>query len=209
MQEFKVRPYKGEKITGILTLKIDGIRAHKIGDTWLSRTGKPLYHLPADLADGVYEIYSGAFDKTVTAVMTRTGAYEVHEDDIYMLSPCLDDRLYLRPLINEVCPDVLPDTEGYVIHGEGVMYKVKKQETVDVLVTAIQPGTGKYVGKMGALITDMGKVGTGFTDQQRLDFNDESVVGKTIEVGCMEITKDNKFRHPRFIRFRPDKDEVS
>jgi ATP-dependent DNA ligase len=87
------------------------------------------------------------------------------------------------------------------------MYKVKKQETIDVVVTDIQPGAGKYVGKMGALITSMGKVGTGFSDKQREAFNDTSVIGRTIEVGCMEVTKDNKFRHPRFIRFRPDKDK--
>jgi len=59
---------------------------------------------------------------------------------------------------------------------------------------------------MGALMTDMGKVGTGFTDMERQEWwiKRNSRVGTVIEVECMQLTPDGLFRHPRFVRWRPD-----
>ena len=61
---------------------------------------------------------------------------------------------------------------------------------------------------MGALITEMGKVGTGFTDINREWWADpcrDLPVPYIIEVECMGLTKNGKFRHPRFKRIRWDK----
>jgi ATP-dependent DNA ligase len=66
---------------------------------------------------------------------------------------------------------------------------------------------------MGALQTAMGKVGTGFTDEDRehfwdLDWNrnpDGTFKPVMIEVSCMQLTPDGKFRHPAFERIRYDK----
>lgn len=88
--------------------------------------------------------------------------------------------------------------------------KVKNKETHDVVVTGFQPGTGKHEGRMGALLTTRGKVGTGFSDAERhywQERHDEgTAIGSTIEVECMELTPTGKFRHPRYIRERIDKD---
>jgi DNA ligase-1 len=81
---------------------------------------------------------------------------------------------------------------------------------------------------MGALLTPRGKVGTGFTDKQREEWYEWFMTqpcgiydeagekptrfelladgaAPTIEVDCWELTKDGKFRHPRYIRLREDK----
>jgi ATP-dependent DNA ligase len=94
--------------------------------------------------------------------------------------------------------------EGLVLRQGDRWLKVKPKETYDVLVTGIVEGTGKYAGKLGALITDMGKVGTGFTDKDREDLF-TLPINTIIEVECMELTPKGKFRHPRFIRVRYDK----
>ena len=62
---------------------------------------------------------------------------------------------------------------------------------------------------MGALLTEYGKVGTGFTDAQRETFTKENSIGLLIEVEYMEMTGGLKFRHPRYIRIRHDKTEES
>jgi ATP-dependent DNA ligase len=54
----------------------------------------------------------------------------------------------------------------------------------------------------------MGKVGTGFSDAMRKeDWN--SRIGEFIEVECMQLTPDGKFRHPRFLKRRWDKNANS
>lgn len=91
--------------------------------------------------------------------------------------------------------------------------KIKGEETIDVRVTGVFEGTGKYEGQLGGLVVDVDgvdvRVGGGFSDGQRVDFwNDQgSVVGRLIEVEYHEKTPDGSLRHPRFIRFRDDKDE--
>jgi len=92
--------------------------------------------------------------------------------------------------------------EGLVIYQGEVSYKVKPRENHDVIVTGFTEGKGKYSGLVGALETNMGKV-SGMTDQQRADFTKE--LPEVIEVECMGLTKNGKFRHPRFIRVRFDK----
>ena len=66
-------------------------------------------------------------------------------------------------------------------------------------------GTGKYVGMLGAFVTPMGRVGTGLTDAQRVEFFGDHMIGQTIEVEAMEVTGDGKLRHARFLRHRFDK----
>lgn len=85
-------------------------------------------------------------------------------------------------------------------------FKVKTEETWDVPIIGVVPGKKKYTGMMGALITPMGKVGTGFTDAQRKE-DWHSRIGMMIEVGCMQLTPDGKFRHARYHRLRWDKNE--
>lgn len=120
--------------------------------------------------------------------------------------------------------------EGVVIkalgkhyYDKGAMLKIKRTETVDVVVYDYQPGRGKYEGVVGALLvgyydpeTDsikhLSKVNCG-TDEDRATwqhFFNELVVNHepcrvVLEVKCQEIT-DKSLRHPVYIRIREDKD---
>ena len=104
------------------------------------------------------------------------------------------------------------------------LLKVKTFKDADVLVTGIVEGTGKNLGKLGAVEVKFlhnGKemtceVGSGFTDDERLDYwtHPETIIGKVIEVKYFEVTQNEKdktkysLRFPTFQhRVRTDKDE--
>lgn len=111
--------------------------------------------------------------------------------------------------------------------------KIKGEETLDLCVIGAFEGTGKYEGKLGGLIVQHGnvevRVGGGFSDAQREEFwecfQDDirreqeadfysrskaagSILGRIIEVEFHEETADGSLRHPRFVRFRDDKQEA-
>ena len=87
--------------------------------------------------------------------------------------------------------------------------KVKPEETHDVTITGFGEGTGKHLGRLGYVTTAKGAVGTGFTDTEReflwAESKAQRLVGQVIEVSCMQFTPDGQFRHPFFVRMRPDK----
>jgi DNA ligase-1 len=92
--------------------------------------------------------------------------------------------------------------------------KLKPFIEVSLTVVATEEGTGKNVGKMGALVcegVDDGKaicvnVGSGFTDQQRDDFWSCRVDGHVVEVRADAVTQNQdgtySLRFPRFKAFR-------
>lgn len=90
--------------------------------------------------------------------------------------------------------------------------KMKPEETEDIKIIGIEEGTGKYVGKLGALICSLPndkivKVGSGYTDEERKNLwvDKEKLVGWTVEVKFQEKTLDGSLRFPVFVRFREDK----
>lgn len=104
------------------------------------------------------------------------------------------------------------------------LLKYKQVKTMDLLVTNIVGGAGKYEGLVGALIceayTDDGKhiyvqVGSGLSDQERWDWMrcTDNIIGKIVEVGYHELTQTNSaagsneysLRFPRLLRVRRDK----
>lgn len=94
--------------------------------------------------------------------------------------------------------------------------KIKPYIEVTLDVIAIEEGTGKNQGKLGALVCqgeDDGRiinvnVGSGFTDSDRDDYyrNPSSVVNHKVEVRADAITQNQdgtySLRFPRFMRFR-------
>ena len=118
--------------------------------------------------------------------------------------------------------------EGIMIKDMEAPYECKRNTfwmkwkpviTVDLPVIALEEGTGRNKGRLGALVCsgiDHGKditvnVGSGFSDTERdLFWNQKSdVVGRTVEILCDVITQNQdgtySLRFPRFVRFRDDK----
>lgn len=97
--------------------------------------------------------------------------------------------------------------------------KYKPVYDYDLTVTGIEEGTGKNLGRMGALVcegVDDGKhitvnVGSGYTDEERQSYwNHKSlVIGQTAVVMADAITQNRdgtySLRFPRFKTFREDK----
>jgi DNA ligase-1 len=89
---------------------------------------------------------------------------------------------------------------------------------VSLTVTRVEEGTGRNVGKLGAVVCegqDDGKtivvnVGSGFTDEQRAEFwaAKDTVIGQVVEVRADAATRSQdsedvwSLRFPRFLRFR-------
>ncbi len=93
--------------------------------------------------------------------------------------------------------------------------KIKPKETYDAIVVGVKKGKGKYKGTLGAIIFNYkGKVcsTSGMTDKERDEwwnlFKKGGLKGRMVEVEAAEVTKHGALRHPRFKRFRDDKQPI-
>ncbi len=212
----KFKLYEGQDLPGLweVSIKIDGVRCHKTQTGYQSRKGKELYNIPSDKDFEVAEIYCGSFKSTIEATRTFTKEMPILPQEVYPLLPVVDKRLVIG-YYTELSANTINNLFEYyhgVLNYEGLVlkqgdkyFKVKPEETHDVVVTGIFEGKGKYTGLLGGFKTAMGNVGTGLTDEERLLYYTDDIVGQTIEVSCMQLTPDGKFRHPRFVRLREDK----
>lgn len=195
-----------------ISYKIDGVQLQVKGGKYQSRAGKELFNLPSGLSDGTYEIFLGSWNKTITACRAK-GLSTIPLDCIYKLHPDIDPRLVIGtfPILNPCdAQKHLTDAlkrgyEGIVIRTGTEDFKLKERITHETLIIGKLEGTGRNKGRLGALVTMHGQVGTGFTDKERIDLWVMDLTDMCIEVEAMSLTKDGKFRHPRFIRLRPDK----
>jgi DNA ligase-1 len=100
------------------------------------------------------------------------------------------------------------------------LLKVKQMHTMDLIVSSVEEGEGKYKNMLGRLNVEFKNnivgVGSGFTDLQRKEIwdNKEKYIGLVAEVQYFEISQDSKtklesLRFPVFKQFRSDKDEPS
>lgn len=117
--------------------------------------------------------------------------------------------------------------EGIMVKEPDAKYECKRSTnwlkrkpvmSVDLTIVAVEEGTGKNEGKLGALIcegTDQGKfirvnVGSGLTDEQRDELwkDKEVIIGQVVEIKADCITQNQdaentySLRFPRFERFR-------
>jgi DNA ligase-1 len=126
---------------------------------------------------------------------------------------------------NKICIDkgyegimVKPTKGVYECKRSSLWLKVKPFIEVSLTVKAVEEGTGRNVGKLGALIVegiDDGKliktnVGSGLTDNNRETFweDKDKLIGQVVEVRADAITQNQdtkdewSLRFPRFLRFR-------
>ncbi len=108
------------------------------------------------------------------------------------------------------------------------LLKLKQVQSIDMVVTGIQEGSGKYEYMVGAINclcnTDDGKcievsVGSGLSDEQRADWylHPEKIIGKIVEVQYFSMSQDGKnrgtcfysLRFPRLKTVRTDKNTTS
>lgn len=115
--------------------------------------------------------------------------------------------------------------EGIMIKDPAGIYECKRSVAwlkqkpyieVSLAVVGVEEGTGKNVGRLGALIvegTDDGKlirtnVGSGLTDNDRIVYwdNADSIIGNIVEVRADAVTQNQdgsySLRFPRFKGFR-------
>jgi DNA ligase-1 len=220
MKLWNCEDLKGE---WIITVKIDGVNATWDGGKFVSRRGKPLYNAnEAGRAVGaeegeVYEIFCGSFKETISIVRSnKNPKREVTEFELFDLEPEIDPRLYLLTMedptaekVKELFKGVIDKGyEGLVLRGpNGERLKVKDKITLDLIVLDVVEGKGRNKGRVGALVTSRGKV-SGMTDAQREEFWEHggvNIIGRMIEVECMQLTEAGKMRHARFTRVRDDK----
>jgi len=128
---------------------------------------------------------------------------------------------YLDKMVSE-------DKEGLMLNRDCKYYrkrhngilKVKRFYTVDLRVVAVEEGSGRLSGKLGAfVVTYKGNdlnVGSGMTDQQRDDFWEQrdALTGRVIEVKYKEESSDKKtgrpsLQFPIFVSLREEGKEES
>lgn len=152
--------------------------------------------------------------------------FEEVDTKYFELLPLLyvgDDTSKITETLEE---EVAKGEEGIMINDYNALYefkrtnsllKVKKFESCDLRIIGFEEGTGKYVGKLGALVCEykggVVKVGSGLTDDLRSEIwnNQDKYCNIIIEVGYFEETKDStgklSLRFPTFKDFRFDKTE--
>ena len=105
---------------------------------------------------------------------------------------------------------------GYECKRSVSWLKLKPFIEVSLAVVAVEEGTGKNIGRLGALVCEgeddgrriLVNVGSGFTDDQRIAFwaARAEIVGHIVEVRADAITQNQdgtySLRFPRFLRFR-------
>lgn len=107
----------------------------------------------------------------------------------------------------------------YVCKRTDTILKVKVMLTCDLKVIGFEEGTGKNIGKLGALIVDYKGynvgVGSGFSDYDReyIWNNQNEYLGKIVEIQYFEESKNQdggiSLRFPVFKKLRNDKIEAS
>lgn len=123
---------------------------------------------------------------------------------------------------------VAEDKEGLMLNTDVPYYrtrhrgilKVKQFYSMDLPILRCEEGSGRLAGKLGAFVLDFKgnevKVGSGFSDEQRMDYwqKRDEIAGMLCEVKYKEVSSDKNtgmesLQFPIFIRVRDDKTEAS
>lgn len=132
---------------------------------------------------------------------------------------------YVDTLIKAGAEGVMMKNRNAIYSGKRpnkTWYKIKREDTFDVIVMGTYEGTGKHSGRLGGLkfgacasvssgkLEYVGRVGGGFSDEEREQLwgSRNELVGKVIEIKCNDVVGSGMYktpRHPQFVCFRIDK----
>jgi DNA ligase-1 len=138
------------------------------------------------------------------------------EFDLDVFTDEIEFRDYNKQAVAEGFEGIMIKDPNGKWEGKRSVAWLKQKPFIEVSLAVIETeeGTGRNVGKMGALVcegTEDGKlikvnVGSGFTDKDRDEFWSCKVDGQVIEVRADAITQNQdgtySLRFPRFMRFR-------
>lgn len=127
----------------------------------------------------------------------------------------LHEKMLALGLEGSVCKRI--DSAYYSGRRSPLWAKIKPQATADAKVIGFKPGTkgSLFDGMVGAiefeLPNGMKSRCSGFNMQLRraLTDNPDAFIGRTIEVKHHGETVEGKLRHPQFLRFRDDRDDLT
>lgn len=177
----------------------------------------------ADFEKGFWKTAQKLRSQTVTDLVTKNQALmpnvAVLSQELVDLETEAGQRRFKE--INKLAID--GGYEGIMIKDPEASYECKRSISwlklkpfieVSLEVVAIEEGTGRNVGKMGALVCegiDDGRkirvnVGSGYSDQQRDEYFTKKVIGSIAEVRADAVTQNQdgsySLRFPRFKTFR-------
>jgi DNA ligase-1 len=226
-----------------LTLNlVDGLSSYSYYNDEFSTTSG-LINRHGGIKDLVYNIFD---------IMLDNVPYYERRDELSRIQDCCSDTADVRivPVIAQTdfvsLENITSDYLGKICNmgGEGLMInlgsgmynhkrtdqllKLKQVQSIDMTVTGIQEGSGKYEYMVGAINclcnTDDGKcievsVGSGLSDEQRMDWylHPEKIIGKIVEIQYFSTSQDGKnrgsnnysLRFPRLKVVRTDKSTTS
>ena len=188
-----------------------------------------------------YVIYdmmpASEFDAGQSKLNYRERLYQMNAlDGLIRMKGCNHIRIVPR-LYNGFDLTMIPKMLDYAVQRdwEGVMVnknvpyrctrhngilKVKRFYTMDLPIIAVEEGTNRLAGTLGALVVDYKgnevRIGSGFDDATRRKVwtNRDMYIGQLVECQYKEVTSDKKtgkesLQFPTFKQFRFDKDDVS
>jgi ATP-dependent DNA ligase len=165
----------------------------------------------------VYDIlkYKG-IDLRLEPLTVRKEKLKLFLKELGALLPIVEHPSYPSSYAETLYNDVISkDGEGVMLKDKRAVYgngwlKVKKTITSDVFIIGYKK-TKNYTVKFGMYdqhgkIIELGSVPVPPTVLNEILKDKDSYLMKVIEIRAQEITKSGAFRHPRFIKFREDKD---
>lgn len=161
--------------------------------------------------------------ETFKKVFDDSGCIEIipqKEFDLDVFTDEIEFKDYNKAMVEQGFEGIMIKDPNGLWEGKRSTAWLKQKPFIEVslTVTQVEEGTGRNVGKLGAVVCegiDDGKrivvnVGSGFSDEQRAEFWEakDSLIGQVVEVRADAATRSQdsedvwSLRFPRFLRFR-------